>query len=54
MIPDPVLGQLAEEVGEGLLPDPPDALGGELETALALVDEPGVLELLGQLGQSVQ
>ena len=54
VVADPVLGQLGEQVGEGLLADAADALGGQLEPALALVDEPGVGQLLGQLGQAVE
>ena len=50
----PVLGQLREEVREGLLADAADALRRELEPALALVDEPGVGQLLGQIGQPVE
>ena len=39
---------------ERLLADPSDALGGQLEPALALVDEPGLGQLLGHLGQPVE
>ena len=54
VVAHPVLGQLGEQVGEGLLADPADALRGQLEATLALVDEAGVGQLLGQLGQPVE
>ena len=50
----PVLHHLAEQVAERLLADGPDAAGRELEPALALLDEAGVLEHLGQLGQPLE
>ena len=49
-----VLGQLGEEVGEGVAADLAEALGRELELALLVVDEAGVLELLGQLGELLE
>ena len=49
-----VLGQLGEEVGEGVAADLAEALGGELELALLVVDEAGVLELLGQLRELLE
>ena len=50
----PILVKLGEEIGERLLSDAADPLRGELEPPLTLVDQPGVGQLLGQLGQSVE
>ena len=49
-----VLHELPEQIAEGLLADGTDAARRELEAALPLLDEPGVLEHAGELGQSVE
>ena len=49
-----VLHELAEEVAERLVADGPDAARRELEPALALLDEPGVLEHPGELGEPLE
>ena len=51
---DAVLGELVEQVGQRVLADAPHAAGRELEAALLLLDEPGLLEHLGQLGQPLE
>ena len=43
-----------EQVGQGVLADLPQPSGGELEPPLPLVDETGVGQLAGQLGQLVE
>src|SRR5690606_19165312 len=49
-----VASQLGEQVREGVASDPAEPLGGELESALRVVDEPSLLELLRELGQLVE
>ena len=49
-----VLGQLREEVGERVRADLADALRRQLEPALLVLDEAGLLEHLGQLGQALE
>ena len=49
-----VLGQLGEQVGERVLTDAADALRRQLQPTLAVLDQPGVLEHAGQLGQALQ
>ena len=50
----PVLGQLVEEVGQRVAPILRMPRGRQLEAALLLLDEPGLLEHLGQLGQALE
>src|SRR5438128_29799 len=49
-----VLGQLGEQIRQGVLADPAHAPRRQLVAALPLLDEPGLLQQLGQLGQAVQ
>ena len=51
---DAVLGEAGEEVGERVLADAAHTAGRELEPALALFDEPGLLEHPRQLGQPLE
>ena len=54
VLADLVLGQLREQLAERVLADLADAGGRELEAALLLLDEAGLLEHLGQLGQLLE
>ncbi len=49
-----VLEQTLEEVAERALADAPDALRRELHATFALLDEPRVLELLGEVRELLQ
>ncbi len=49
-----VLGQLGEEVRQRVLPDAADPLRRQLEATLAVLDQPGLLQHAGQLGQALQ
>ena len=51
---DAVLGELGEQVGQRVLADAAHAPGRELEAALRLLDQAGLLEHLGQLGQALE
>ena len=54
MIADAVLVELAEKIGERLLPEAAHPAGRELGAAAVLLDETLVGQRLGQLGQPVQ
>jgi hypothetical protein len=49
-----VLGQLREQVVEGVVADAAQALRRELEATLLGLDEAGLLELLGQLRELLE
>ena len=49
-----VVGELVEQVGERVLADAPHAAGRELEAALALLDQAGLLEHPSQFGQALE
>ena len=49
-----VLGQLGEQVRQRVLPDPADALRRQLEATLPVLDQPGLLQHAGQLGQALE
>ncbi len=49
-----VLQEALEEITQRALADAADALGRQLHPAFALLDEPGVFELLGELGELLQ
>ena len=52
--PDPVLVEALEQVGQGVAADGPQAPGGQLQAALPVLDEPGLGQHPGQLGQPLQ
>ena len=52
--PDPIVGELVEQVGERVLADAPHPAGRELEAALPLLDQPRLLEHPGQLRQPLE
>ena len=54
MVPDAVLVDLAEEVGEGLLSEAAHAPRRQLDAPALLLDQPGVGQRLGEVGQPVQ
>ena len=54
VLADLVLGQLVEQVAQRVGADLAQALRRQLEPAFLLLDQPGVLQHLGQLGQALQ
>ena len=54
MVADAVLVDLAEEIGQRLLAEAPHALGRQLDAPAVLLDQPGVGQRLGQVGQAVE
>ena len=54
VLADLVLGQLGEQVAQGVRADRPQALRRQLEAALLLLDEAGLGEHAGQLGEALQ
>jgi predicted NBD/HSP70 family sugar kinase len=54
VLADLVLGQLVEQVAQGVGTDLAEALGRQLEAALLLLDQPRVLEHLGELGETLE
>ena len=54
VLTDLVLGQLGEQVAQGVGADRPQPLRRQLEAALLLLDEPGLGEHPGQLGEPLQ
>src|SRR5581483_12402850 len=53
VVAEAVATQPGEEVAERLLADPAHAARGELEAAAVALDQPGILELLGDLRELV-
>ncbi len=54
VVADAVLVDLPEEIGQCLLTQAADAAGRQLNTATLLLDQPGVGQRLGEVGQAVQ
>ena len=54
VVADAVLVDLAEEVGQRLLAQAAHALGRQLDAPALLLDQPGVGQRLGQVGQAVE
>src|SRR5215203_4151265 len=54
VLADLLLGQLREEVAQGVGPDRPQTLRGQLEAPLLLLDEPRLREHPGQLSEPLQ
>ncbi len=54
VLTDALLGELGEQVAQGVGADRPQPPRRELEPAFAILDQPGVLEHLGELAQPLE